>query len=168
MEKLKVGKIVGTHALKGEVKIHSDSDFEDERFKVGNILWIKTKDNYKEVVIKQVRKHKGNYLVLFEGLEDINLVEPYKQCFIYGNKDESFLEEDEYYYDDLIGCLVVDKDDNELGKVVDIMNNTRQDILRIEGKKKGLIPYVDAFILDVDIEEQVIVVNVIEGMLHEN
>ena len=168
MEKLKVGKIVGTHALKGEVKVRSDSDFEEERFKKGNILWIETKGDFKEVTIKQVRQHKGNYLVLFEGLEDINLVEPYKQCFIYGEKDDSLLDEDEYYYDDLIGCKVVDEEHHELGKVIDIMNNTRQDILRIEGKMKGLIPYVDAFIKDVDIKNEIIVVNVIEGMLNEN
>ena len=42
MDKIKVGKIVGTHGLKGEVKIRSNSDFADERFKVGHDLIIKS------------------------------------------------------------------------------------------------------------------------------
>ena len=44
MDKIKVGKIVGTHGLKGEVKIRSVSDFADERFKKGNNLIIGTKN----------------------------------------------------------------------------------------------------------------------------
>lgn len=36
MDKIKIGKIVGTHGLKGEVKIRSSSDFSEERFKKGN------------------------------------------------------------------------------------------------------------------------------------
>ena len=40
MEKLKIGKIVGTHGLKGELKIRSNSDFADKRFKKGNEIII--------------------------------------------------------------------------------------------------------------------------------
>ena len=40
MEKLKIGKIVGTHALKGELKIRSFSDFNDQRFVVGHKLYL--------------------------------------------------------------------------------------------------------------------------------
>ena len=37
------GKIVGTHGIKGEVKISSNSDFKEERFKIGNTLYVKEK-----------------------------------------------------------------------------------------------------------------------------
>ena len=40
MEKLKIGKVLGTHALKGELKIRSYSDFNDQRFVIGNKLYL--------------------------------------------------------------------------------------------------------------------------------
>ena len=73
MEKLKIGKIVGTHALKGELKIRSFSDFNDQRFVVGHKLYLN--EIVDPFIIKTVRVHKGNYLISFEGLQDINLVE---------------------------------------------------------------------------------------------
>ena len=76
MEKLKIGKIVGTHALKGELKIRSFSDFNDQRFVVGHKLYLN--EIVDPFIIKTVRVHKGNYLISFEGLQDINLVEKYQ------------------------------------------------------------------------------------------
>ena len=76
MEKLKIGKIVGTHALKGELeKDVSFSDFNDQRFVVGHKLYLN--EIVDPFIIKTVRVHKGNYLMSFEGLQDINLVEKY-------------------------------------------------------------------------------------------
>ena len=46
MEKLKIGKIVGTHALKGELKIRSFSDFNDQRFVVGHKLYLNCRPFY--------------------------------------------------------------------------------------------------------------------------
>ena len=51
MDKVKVGKIVGTHALKGELKIRSNSDFSNERFKKGNSLYIRYHGNDIELEI---------------------------------------------------------------------------------------------------------------------
>ena len=61
MNKLKIGKIIGTHALKGELKIRSNSDFNDQRFVVGRQLLIGDFQN--AFIIKTVRFHKGNFLV---------------------------------------------------------------------------------------------------------
>ena len=62
MDKVKVGKIVGTHALKGELKIRSNSDFSNERFKKGNSLYIRYHGNDIELEIISSRFHKNNYL----------------------------------------------------------------------------------------------------------
>ncbi len=75
MDKVKVGKIVGTHALKGELKIRSNSDFSNERFKKGNSLYIRYHGNDIELEIISSRFHKNNYLVAFKDHQNINLVE---------------------------------------------------------------------------------------------
>lgn len=164
MEKLKIGKIIGTHALKGELKIKSFSDFNDQRFVVGHQLLI----GDQEFVIQSVRFHKGNYLISFKGYQDINLVEKYVGLDVYGYKDDIILEEDEYFYGDLIGCQVY-FDDRNIGKVVSIFDNGAQDVLSVATPTKTIsIPYVDAFIKEVDVENKIIKVHLIKGFLDED
>lgn len=166
MDKLKIGKIIGTHALKGELKIRSYSDFNDQRFVIGHQLLIG--DFPDEFIIKTVRFHKGNFLVSFEGLQNINLVEKYVGLNVYGYKDDIELEDDEYFYGDLIGCTVIN-DNQEIGKVVSIFNNGAHDILSVEtGHGKLSIPYVDAFIEDIDINNKQIKVKLIKGFIDED
>lgn len=166
MDKLKIGKILGTHALKGELKIRSNSDFNEQRFVIGHKLLFEGQNE--EFIIKTVRFHKGNYLVSFDDLQNINLVEKYVGLDVYGYKDDVELAEDEYFYGDLIGCTVK-QDDKIIGKVVSIFDNGAHDILSIQtDKMKISIPYVDAFIDEVDIENKVISVHLIKGFLDED
>ena len=166
MEKLKIGKVLGTHALKGELKIRSYSDFNDQRFVIGNKLYLNNIED--PFIIKTVRIQKGNYLVSFEGLQDINLVEKYVGSIVYGLKEDVVLEDNEYFYDDLIGCKVKEND-QVIGTVESIYFNGAQDILNVKTTKKTIaIPYVDAFIVDEDIENKVIEVQLIKGMYDED
>lgn len=166
MDKLKIGKILGTHALKGELKIHSNSDFDDQRFVVGHKLLIENQKE--EFIIKTVRFHKGNYLVSFEGLQNINLVEKYIGLNVYGYKKDIKLEEDEFFYGDLIGCTV-EENNKKIGEVISVFNNGAHDILSIQTDTKTFsIPYVDAFIDETNIEDKIIKVNLIKGFLDED
>ena len=76
--RLKVGKIVNTHSLRGEVKVISSTDFEEERFKIGSKLLI-TRGNQviEEVVVESYRSHKNSLLVKFEGIDSINEAEKF-------------------------------------------------------------------------------------------
>lgn len=168
MDKVKVGKIVGTHALKGELKIRSNSDFADERFKKGNSLYIRYQKNDIELEIVSSRFHKNNYLVAFKDHQDINLVEKYVGSFIYGLKDETLLQDDEYFYDDLIGLTVI-SNDKVIGTVSSIYNNGRHDVLNVDYHgKKVAIPYVDAFIDEVNLDNKTIKVQLIKGLIDED
>lgn len=168
MEKVRIGKIVGTHALKGELKIRSVSDFNEERFQKGKEVCISFENKELSFIIVSVRVHKGNYLVSFDGKQDINLVEKYIGCSVFANKEEVTLQEDEYYIEDILQCSVYTKE-KCLGKVVDIINNGRHDILVVDySGKKVSIPYVDAFVKEEDIDNKRIVVELIRGMIDED
>ena len=109
-----------------------------------------------------------NYLVAFKDHQNINLVEKYVGSFVYGLKDNALLDEDEYFYDDLIG-LMVKCDDKVIGKVKTIYNNGRHDILNVDYNGKNVaIPYVDAFIKDVDLNNEIIEVELIKGLIDED
>ena len=158
-----VGRIINTHGIKGELKIINESDFD--RFKVGNTLFILKDNKYEEVKISSVRYHQNFVLITINGLNNINDVLKYVGLDIYTDKHEE-LEDGHYYFDDLIGCLVYDEDNNKIGVVKDIMENPTQELLeRDTGNKIALVPFVDEFIMDVDIKNKNIIIHIIEGLL---
>ena len=78
-----IGKIINTHGIKGEVKIESYSDFDEERYTKGKQVYICVDEKYLPVTVASYRKHKGFPLVSFVDLQNINFVEQYKGCEIY-------------------------------------------------------------------------------------
>ena len=158
-----VGRIINTHGIKGELKIINESNFD--RFKKGNVLYILKDDKYEEIKVSSVRYHQNFVLITINDLNNINDVLKYVGCNIYTDKHEA-LEEGHYYFDDLIGCTVFDEDKNKIGIVLDIMENPTQNLLEVDtGKKVALIPFVEEFIKDVDIDNKKIIVHLIEGLI---
>lgn len=156
-----VGKIVGTHGIKGELKVKSDTSFD--RFKKGNVLYIEKEE---KIIINSSRVHKGLHLITINGLTNINDVLMYVNKSIYVPHDRSELEEGEYYYEDLIGLICYDSNKEEIGEVIDLQEVPQGLILEIRGKEKTiLIPYVDEFIEEIDLDNKKILINEIEGLL---
>lgn len=165
-----VGKIVNTHGIRGEVRVLSNTDFPEERFAKGEALTIfDEKDNKViDLVVKSSRQHKQFYLVVFEGLENINFVEKYKGMTLKVSEDQLFeLEENEFYYHEIMGCTVVSEDGEEIGVVEDIYTPGANDVwgIKRKGKKDALIPYIEDVVKDIDIENKKITIHVMEGLL---
>jgi 16S rRNA processing protein RimM len=169
MEFIEIGQAVNTHGLKGELKIESWSDFDEIRYTPGNTVYLEKRGEMVPVTVKSFRVHKGYSLVAFEELPEINAVIPYKGCIVYVNADDrQELEEGEYYFDELIGLTAVDEDGKRIDEVISVEEtNGAQDNLRIrkEDGKEVLVPNVPAFVTDVDLDQGIIVIHVIEGLL---
>ncbi len=168
MEYIKVGMIINTFGIKGELKIKSFTDFEEERFAVGKMIYILKDGNYLPFTIASCRYHKQHILVALEKMADINLVEKYKGCELYADaKSLHQLEEGEYYFFELKGLMVYDMDNQQIGKVLQVEEGLAHNNLRIElnSGKKCLVPFVKAFIHKVDLEQQKIWIKTIEGLL---
>ena len=86
---------------------------------------------------------------------------------MYANKDVELLDEEEYYVGDLIGCDVFDQG-KKIGYVEDVQLYEHHDILVVKAKKRIMIPYVDAFIENIDIENKRIDTTLIEGFYNED
>ncbi|MCE4956770.1 ribosome maturation factor RimM [Macrococcoides caseolyticum] len=161
-----VGKIVNMHGVKGEVKILSASDFASERFAPGKTLLIPFKDETIELVIKSYRVHKNFHMVAFVGIHNINEVEQYKGLDVFQDVDtESLpLEENEYYYSDIIGCEVFNEGQS-IGKVTEIFETGANDVWVVQGEKEHLIPYIEDVVKEIDIEHKTITIEAMEGLL---
>ena len=169
MEYISIGKIVNTHGIKGELKVESWSDFDEERYRKGNTVYICHQNRYLPFTAKACRFHKNHTLVTLEGIDSIDLAEQYKNdliCIDAEDRDE--LPEGEYYQDDLRDMTVCDEEGNVIGTVIDMEETSAsQNRLRIETEegKQVLVPFVPAFIKDVDFEEETITIHVMEGLL---
>jgi 16S rRNA processing protein RimM len=60
-------------------------------------------------------------------------------------------EENEFYWSDLIGLKVINRQNIELGKVDSLMESGASDLLVVKGARKHLIPFVAAFVGKVDV-----------------
>lgn len=166
---IKIGKIVNTKGLKGEVKVLSSSDFKDVRFETGNELYIRLMTGDIPVVVEKWRIQKGNDILTFRGYNNINEVEKFKGFDLYGEElDETFLGENEYYQEDLMGFRLVE-DSEVVGTVVDVFDNVNRTYLRIElsDGQSRLIPFVDDFIKSVNEEKEEIEIISIPGLLDD-
>jgi len=168
MDFLQVGKIVNTHALQGEVKVVSNSDFKEDRFKKGSTLVIDFNGEHVEVVVATHRVHKGADLLKFKHLNSINDVEKYKGCALLVSTDElEELEENEFYYFEIIGCEVVTTDGEKIGEISEILETGANDVwvVKRQGQKDALIPYIEDVVKDVDIDAKTVTIQVLEGLL---
>ena len=168
MEYVNVGKIVNTRGLKGQLKVISSSSFDEERFSSGSVLYIDfNKELIKVEVIKSSKDPKFIY-VSFKNLEDINLVEKYKGCdLLYPVSELKELDEDNFYYKDLLDCDVYVKE-TYIGKVVNIEENNKITMLRIkcnDRKSDLLVLFMEQFIKEVNVNEKKIYLNEVEGLL---
>lgn len=153
-----IGRIVGAFGIQGEVKIDPLTDFW-ERFRKGSRLRLKGD----WVTVEGYREHKGRPLLRLSGVKDATAAEALQWEYLEANvADRPELDEDEFFTADLIGLRVVSTDGRELGEVDDILENPAHEILEVG---EVLIPVVKEFITGIDLDEGVITVQLIPGML---
>ena len=166
-EYFEIGQIVNTFGIKGFVKINPFTD-DMERFEeLNSVLVVKNKELI-EMQIEEVKYQKNVVLVKFKGIEDINMAEKFKGCYIkIKREDARKLPEGTYFIADLIGLKVYDDNGNLLGKVDDIYNNKVHDIYVIKNDlgKQILLPSTKEVIKQVDVDNGEIVVHLIDGLV---
>ena len=107
-EYLEVGKIVGTHGIKGECRVELWCDGGDF-FSCFTTLYL-DKDGKKSISVKS-RPHKNIALMKIKGIDNIDDAIPLVGKVLYINRDDCPLPEDVYFVQDIIGCEVRDIND---------------------------------------------------------
>lgn len=164
---LQVGGIANTHGLRGEVKVFPMTD-DPQRFYALDKVKLDTGRGYLELEIEHVKFFKQFVILKFKGMDHINDIEKYKGKGLWITREQAVeLEEDEYFIADLIGLLVVDEENKELGKVCDVLQTGANDvyIVKLTDGKEILLPAIKECILSINMEEGYMKVHVMEGLL---
>lgn len=152
---IRVGVIINTFGVKGEVKIYPDIDYFDELERV----FIKDKE-YK---IEKLRDQKGIIIAKFEGIDDINQIESLKNSEVMiALEDRPELPEGKHYVGDLLGLEVITEDGQVLGTLDNIYNTGANDIYEVG---EILLPATDEVIKQIDMENKKIIVHLLKGLI---
>lgn len=163
---LQVGVISSTHGVRGEVKVFPTTD-DPQRFKSLKNVILDTGKEQIPLEIQGVKFFKQFVILKFKGIDNINDIERYKRRSLFVTREDAVeLEEDEYYIADLIGMDVITDEDEE-GKLVDVIETGANEVYVVEFEKYGevLIPAIHDCILDVDIETMSMKVHLLEGLV---
>lgn len=151
MDKFAIAKIGKTVGLKGELKLHLMTDFE-EQFQSG----ITFESDKQLLTIKSYNLHRG--IVLFEGYESIESAKTLTNQYLYSDEEQTrqhcHLEEGEKFWFELIGLKVVEEGE-VLGNIIDIDRIGDTEYFKIQTDdrykhmaKTFLIPNIDEYIVE--------------------
>ncbi|AVI93968.1 Ribosome maturation factor RimM [Oenococcus oeni] len=163
MKELRIGRVINTHGIAGELKIDFNTDFPEQRFAKNSELLIAGE----KLVVQSSRPFKQFWLVKFSDHENINLVEKYKGEDIFINeRKEPRLSEGEFLVSQIIGLKVIDEKGNSIGKIADSFHTGANDVWTIKKSngKEILIPYIDQVVKKVDLQNSTVTIELLEGL----
>ncbi len=166
-EFLEAGKIVSTVGLKGEVKVYPWTNETDFLCGFKN-LYIDNDKIRLEVMSSRVRKNV--VIMRFDGIDSIDLAKSLCGKILYINRKDIKLGENEYFIQDILGMKVLDINTGKnYGTVTDVFQTGANDVYEVtDGKnKKYLIPVINDVVLNVDMNNQEIKINPLEGIFED-
>jgi 16S rRNA processing protein RimM len=166
---LPVGKIVGAHGVKGNLKVHSYAESVSV-FESGSLVFaVHAGKIEKHFAIKWAKPHGKSILLSFKGIEDRDTAEALIGTELFIERTAlPELEEGVYYWVDIIGLSVFTTDNQYIGRVESIMSTGSNDVYIVKKTKDDnteiLIPAIESVVLEIDFKNKTMRVELPEGL----
>ena len=156
LEFLEAGEIVSTHGVRGEMKVLPWADGPDflcefDRVRIGG----------KDYNVENCRVQKTCNLLKIEGVDTMEAAQAMRGKTVEIYRCDA--PEGLIFAAELMGMTVL-CDGNEIGKITDVLDYPGNKVYVVKGEKEYMIPAVKAFILDTDMEKEIMQVRLIEGI----
>ena len=157
-----IGRITSTHGVKGWVSIESYSSNKKDIFNYK--LFLNNNKKFTTIDVSDYKLMPKKIILKIKNIDSIDTAETLLGYQIYTKSNQlNELDEDEYYWNKLIGCNVYTDENNLLlGKVTSIIRNISSVILVIkhkENKEEILIPFIKTYLQEVNLKEKIIKVD---------
>jgi len=175
MEKQKfllVGKIIGAHGIKGNIKVYSYSESIFLQKRVHHIFFIDTAGIQKKSKIKWAKSHQGQ-MILFslEGIETRNAAEALVGTRLFIEKDKiPKIDNGSYYWFDIIGLSVFTVDNKYKGIIDSIIPTGANDVYLVKcpgdsgESNEILLPALESVVMEIDLKRGRMTVTLPEGL----
>ena len=154
-----MGRILGPFGVRGWVRIRTFTEHLDTLVEYP-VWWVAQGEGWRQVEVLETEVHSAQLVARLAGVDDRD------QAFALRGHDVAVLREQlpevaegEFYWADLIGLAVVNVQGESLGKVEGLVETGANDVLVVQGDRERLLPYVDAVVLDVSLQQARIVVD---------
>ena len=165
-EFLEIGKFVGTHGVRGMVRIQPWSDDGEFLTEFKNFYL----DNGKtKIKINKITPHGNVVIAAVDGINSIEDAEKLRNQVLYIKRADAKLPDGRYFVSEIIGAQVFDADTNVLlGTLTDVSPTGANDVWHIKsGEKEYLVPAIGDVIVDVNIDSDVITIRPIKGIFDD-
>lgn len=162
---LEAGRIVGTHGLKGEVRVDPWCDSAAFLAKFKRLYY---KDGTELKVISS-RPHKNITIIHLEGVTDVNAADALRGRILYINREDAHLPKGTYFIQDIIGLKAIDNETGEeYGEVTDVMKTGANDVYQItKDGRDYLIPAIPDVIIERNIDDGILKIRPIKGIFDD-
>ena len=156
---LPAGKIVSTHGLRGDVKILPWADSPEFLLDFDTVYLAG-----KPYTVEDARVQKTCVLMKLEGIDTVEEAAKLRDQVVFIARDDIELEDGAMFIQDLLGLPVLTEDGAELGKLKEVISTGANDVFYVKGVHEYMIPAVDEFLAETNVEGGYIKVRLIEGM----
>ena len=171
--KLRVGRLVKAHGLKGAIKLELYTDSPNERFVPGAILELQVPESSpwfgKTVEVTEMRMYNQMPVIFLKGIADREAAETLIKAILLVESDLETLpaEPDAWYDHQLVGLRVI-RDGVQIGLVQRVEHFPSQDLLAVKTETgEVLVPFVSAIVPIVDIQAGTVTVTPPLGLFEE-
>jgi 16S rRNA processing protein RimM len=165
MEKdlLIIGRILAPWGLKGDVKVEILTDYPQERFTPGKLVYV----DGSAMTIEGGRPHKGNIILKLDDVADADQASDLRGKYLEIPASESMpLEDDQFYHHQLIGLSVETTEGRLLGVIKRILPTGSNDVYVVDGDGRDLlVPAIGDVVKQVDLSRGLVVIEEIDGLL---
>lgn len=165
-EFLEGGKIVGTHGVRGEMRVECWCDTPQVLSSFKTLYF----DNGKEAIKVKSRVHKNMVLMKMQGVDTIEQADLYRGKIVYIKRSDMKLEKGVNFVQDIIGLEVVDGNTGEVyGTVTDVFKTGSNDVYEMKDNcgKAFYIPVIDEVVDNIDVENSVVKITPMKGLFSD-
>lgn len=162
-----IGKIVGVHGLKGTNKFKSYAESLSVFYPGRSILIRDNRNRETSGELDWVKSHTKTPLISFKGVNDRSQADALigAELFIPATELPE-LDEDDYYWFELIGLEVYSTQEDYLGRITSIFPTGSNDVYVVKDKNKEvLIPALESVVIDIDLDLKRMRVDLPEGLV---
>jgi 16S rRNA processing protein RimM len=155
---IEVGFVLRAHGVRGVLRVRAPgATLESARRLFLDGKWH---------AVEWAQRERAEWLVKLEGIDDRDIAEALKgKTLAIDEAERPPAADDEVYVADLVGCRVVDRDGRALGEVTGTFDSGAHEVLEVRGAREFMLPFVDAFVVSVDVAAKQIVCDPPPGLI---
>lgn len=162
---LELGEVVGTHGVRGEMRLNPWCDSADFATKFNTLYF--DAEGKQSVAVQSARVHGNIVLLKLEGIDTMDAAQALRGKVLYIDRKNADLPDNTWFVEDLLGCKVIeDGSDTVYGTLTDIRKYPANDVwtVRTASGKDVLVPAIKNVVIRADIENKAVFIHALKGL----